>query len=134
MLETLEYLSFVVPTGYPGNVNSSNITSTSAVVSWSLLPIDQRNGIIIGYTINVTNIQSEETFQLTVFSTKVTIDMLAPFATYLVIVDAFNNVGSGPYSTPHTFRTKEDGVFTDIIFSNFFFVILRALLTLQFLH
>ena len=62
----------------------------------------------------MTDIQSEETFQLAAFSTRITIDMLAPFTTYLVVIDAFNNVGSGPYSTPHTFRTKEDGVSTPI--------------------
>ena len=85
------------------------------MVSWTPPPIGQRNGIIIGYTINVTDIQSEETFQLIAFSTRVTIDMLAPFTTYMVVIDTFNNVGSGPYSTPITFMTKEDGAFIVIM-------------------
>lgn len=129
MFETLEYLSFVVPTGYPDNVNSLHITSTTAVISWSPVPIDQQNGIIIGYTINVTDIQSEETFQLAALSTRVTLDMLAPFTTYLVVVDAFNNVGSGPSSTPHTFTTKEDGVFTVVYI---LLQLLISMLCLQF--
>ena len=81
------------------------------MITWSPPPLDQQNGLIIGYTVNVTEIQSRETFQLISFTTQITADELSPFTTYSVVIEAFTSVGSGPCSTPYTFITGEDGMF-----------------------
>ena len=88
----------------------SDITSSSAVIFWSPPPLDQQNGLIIGYTVNVTEVQSGEVFQLVSFTTQVTANELSPFTTYSVVIEAYTAVGSGPSSTPYTFMTGEDGI------------------------
>ena len=88
----------------------SGITSSSAVITWSPPPISQQNGLIILYTVNVTEVQSRETFQLDSFTTQVTTTELSPFITYSVVIEAYTAVGSGPCSTPYIFMTGEDGI------------------------
>ena len=114
MLTTSDFhisIWYTVPSGYPENIVVSSVTSSSAVIIWSPPPLDRQNGLIIGYMVNVTEIQSRETFQLISFTTQVTADELSPFTTYSVVIEAFTSVGSGPYSTPYTFITGEDGMF-----------------------
>lgn len=43
------------------------------------------------------------------FRPEVTLTDLAPFASYTVSVQAFNNAGAGPSSMPIIARTDEDG-------------------------
>ena len=100
----------IVPSGYPENIGVSNITPSSAVISWSPPPLDQQNGLIIQYTVNMTEIRSGETFQLVSFTTQITANELSPFTTYSVVIEAYTAVGSGPCSTPYTFMTGEDGI------------------------
>ena len=92
------------------NISVSGITSSSAIVTWSAPPLDQQNGLILGYTVNLTDVQTREIFQLVSFTTDVTADELSPFTTYSVVIEAFTAVGSGPCSTPYTFTTGEDGM------------------------
>ena len=99
-----------VPSGYPENIGVSGVTSSSAVINWTPPPLDQQNGLIIGYIVNMTDIQSGVTFQLVSFTTQITADNLSPFTIYSVVIEAFTAVGSGPCSTPYTFTTGEDGM------------------------
>ena len=92
------------------NIGVSGITTSSAIVTWSQPPLDQQNGLILGYTVNLTDVQTRETFQLVSFTTEVTADELSPFTTYSIIIEAFTAVGSGPCSTLYTFTTGEDGM------------------------
>ena len=44
-------LSIIEPDGAPQNVNGHNSSSTSILVTWDEVPVEQQNGIIKSYTI-----------------------------------------------------------------------------------
>ena len=71
---------------------------------------EERNGIITGYTINVTNLDNGtvEQFTTTVVS-NFTISNLRPFTTYVATISARTAIGMGPFSNVLSVQTLEDG-------------------------
>ena len=75
-------------------------------LSWILLPSQNRNGIIRGYSITVSgNGMRKEHISTT---TSLTVSSLHPFYVYQCSVAAFTNAGTGPYSGV-TVQMPEDG-------------------------
>lgn len=68
-----------------------------------------RNGIITGYIINVTTLDTGEISQYVTLGRNLTLDSLAPFSTYAFIIAARTSIGAGPFSTDLTIQTLEDG-------------------------
>ena len=60
---TYMYSSCTVPASAPVNIESSTVTSTMVEISWDPLPSEDENGIVRHYLINVTEIQTGNTFQ-----------------------------------------------------------------------
>jgi len=88
-----------------------------ALLSWDPPNFEDRNGVIIGYVINVTTIGV--TLQYTSNTVHLTLDTLSPFTTYYCIIAARTSVGTGPFSIVLTFLTHEDGRFSSQIFNPF---------------
>ena len=99
----------VAPSAAPVDLIVVTMSSTSLTLRWALPPEENRNGIISGYSINVT---SNATGDMTILSTTAntfSVTSLSPYTTYLCSVAALTSVGLGPYTIPLTVRTDEEG-------------------------
>ena len=106
---TFIIVCYTVPSGYPQNVEARAVSSRMSTLSWNPPNYEDRNGIIIGYVINVTNTRRSETLQYTSNTTALTLSTLSPYTTYYCIVAARTSVGAGPFSTVITLDTPQDG-------------------------
>ena len=80
---------------------------TSAVLSWDAPPPEDHNGIVLGYAINMTNLQSRETMELFSNSTMLTVQNLQPHTLYICVSAAVTSAGLGPVSDTLQFETLE---------------------------
>ena len=78
--------------------------------TWSSVLLEERNGIITGYVINVTAVERGEKLQLQSQYNNITISAY-PYTTYEFIIAATTVAGRGPFSTVVTARTPPDGTF-----------------------
>jgi len=83
------------------------VSSTSAVLSWDVPPPEDHNGIVLGYAINVTKLQSRETVELFSNSTMLTAQNLQPHTLYICVSAAVTSAGLGPVSEALQFETLE---------------------------
>ena len=103
-------LSLTVPSGPPLMFNAMAQSSESIILVWEPPSPEDQNGLIVGYTINITDLETGERYQCLSTSTNITIGSLTPFTTYICIIAARTNIGIGPFSTVVTVQTLEDGV------------------------
>lgn len=98
---------FIAPSGIPINLSGVNTSSTSLLISWQPLEVDDQNGIILGY--NVTYFSNDDDSVMTVTSdTMISITGLSVYTVYNVSVAAYTVVGTGP-SDSITVRTDSTG-------------------------
>ena len=98
-----------VPTSAPTMFRAITVSSTSAVLSLDALPPEDRNGIVAGYALNVTKLQSGERMELFSNSTTLTVDSLQPHTLYICVLAAVTNAGLGPVSNGIQLETLEAG-------------------------
>ena len=98
-----------VPSGPPQNFQSSEVSSRSITFTWDPPLLEDQNGVITGYIINVTEIEMEESFELFSDSESLTADFVRPFSSYLFKIAGQTAVGTGTFSDPITIMTLEDG-------------------------
>lgn len=89
----------------------TKVGSTSVEVVWSEPDSSGHNGVIRSYTVLLSEVQGETSFNLTSTSTQVTVTNLHPFYTYRISVAAVT-ISPGPYSTQVTVTTLQDGVYS----------------------
>ena len=75
---------------------------------WDPPPPDQIHGVILGYNINITELETGTPSYLISEDTEITIGPLHPHYTYNFSIVAFTHVGSGP-TTYVILRTDEAG-------------------------
>lgn len=109
LVHFLDFLISVVPSGSPENFSEVEVSSERIMLTWDPPLLQNRNGIITGYTINVTNLDTGEISQIVTSNRNLTLDSLTPFTTYTFIIAARTSVGAGPFSTELTIITLEDG-------------------------
>ena len=97
--------------------NATTTSPYSAILTWKPPPFDQQNGIITGYIISVSVLETNETFLLYSNTTYLIVTALRPFRTYICIIAAQTGVGTGPFGTQFVLNTPEDGM---KYFLNFF--------------
>jgi hypothetical protein len=92
------------------NVQSPNSVS----FSWAPPREEDRNGMIISYTINITETGSGATIQRTVSAplTTITVSSLSPFTAYFCSIAASTVAGIGPFGTFLMVNTPEDSKLT----------------------
>ena len=122
-----------VPSGAPQSFTAESTGVTTISLSWQLPLPEDRNGVIIGYTVSLSSVSSAETRRLTTTDTNLTVTSLSPYTTYECIVAAFTNIGEGPPSSIILVQTEETSRFLlsgslILIFFFFFTQILLALL------
>ena len=88
-----------------------NITSTIIHMSWEPPLSEDQNGVITGYTLNVTSLVKGETEELFTESTGYVLDPVSPYTLYSAAVAAQTDAGRGPFSASVSVQTLEDGVF-----------------------
>ena len=98
-----------MPNGYPQSFEARAVSSRRSTLSWNPPNFEDRNGIILGYTINLTNTRRNETLQYTSNTTALTLSTLSPYTTYRCTVAARTSVGTGPYTPILTLQTLQDG-------------------------
>ena len=104
------YITYVVPDGAPQNLSVLPISPFEAYAWWSPPHIENQNGIIQMYILNVTEVASGEEFQLSTYTTSITIDGLRPYHLYTCAIAAGTTVGVGPFSSIFVFLTHEYGI------------------------
>ncbi|XP_072378394.1 cell adhesion molecule Dscam1-like [Diabrotica undecimpunctata] len=109
-----------VPSGAPLDIRAEPKSSTEIVVTWEPPARESWNGNLLGYHVGYqeyTNDDSNNIAQNYIFKSvevrphfggEATLQGLAKFTTYNIVVQAYNSRGSGPASEPVTARTLED--------------------------
>ena len=87
------------------------LDSTRVYLSWDPPPPDEINGVIQGYRINITELDTGDMLQHTAEGegTNTTIGSLHPHYTYNFTIAAFTLIGNGP-TTYVVIRTAEAGI------------------------
>ena len=86
------------------------LTATSISISWEPPQPEQHNGVLMGYLVSITEIETQTVFQLSTNNTILVVSMLHPSYNYACRVAAVT-VASGPLSFPVTIQTLETGKF-----------------------
>ena len=102
-------LFYTVPNSPPQNFQGTAVSSRSISLNWDSPLLEDQNGIIIGYIINVTLVETEENFNLFSNSNNITVGLLRPYSTYRLKIAGQTVVGIGTFSVAITIRTPEDG-------------------------
>ena len=84
-------------------------SSTSLFLNWEPPELEDQNGVITGYVVNVTAVETGMNFLLTSSGPSLLADGLRPFTTYICRIAARTAVGIGPYSIAVTAVTDQDG-------------------------
>ena len=91
----------------PRNVIVVNVTSTTVHFSWQPPWSEYQNGVLTGYTLNVTSLETGETEEL---FTESTAYMLGPIDRHTLYTAAITNAGRELFSALLSVQTLEDGV------------------------
>ena len=114
---------FTVPGAPPSNTTGLTLNSTHVYLTWDPPPPDQINGIIQGYRINITELNTGPMSQFIVHDTEAVIGPLHPHYNYNFSIVAFTLVGHGP-TTYVVLRTTEAGmcIFCHKVHSKIFYL------------
>lgn len=103
------------PAGPPLNLSVRATSSTEVVVTWSPPLVDLRHGDIQGYNIGY-RIGNAGAYNFTTVpgdgedgGGEYLMGGLAKYTRYTIVVQAFNEVGTGPLTEPVSVQTLEDG-------------------------
>ena len=95
-----------------------NITSTTIYISWQPPLSEDQNGVIAGYTLNVTSPETGETEEFFTELTAYILNPVSPYTLYTAAVAAHTDAGRGPYSARISVQTGEDGMLFCTLSSN----------------
>ena len=102
-------ISPLVPSGAPQNLSGVPGVIRQIVLHWQPPLLENRNGIITGYIVNVTAMTSGEMVQLMSTTSSITVSSLSPFTVYICTIAATTRVGSGPFTDEFMVQTLEEG-------------------------
>ena len=101
-----------VPSGSPLNFSTEATAPRSLYFSWEPPLLEQQNGVIIGYTVNIV---SDDNMMFQLYSeqhaTNLSATIFKPYTVYRCAVAAITMPGTGPYSDDMVILTPEDGKF-----------------------
>ena len=89
---------FIVPSGWPNSLQVSLVNSTANNLTWNEVNCSQRNGLITGYTVMISN--SSITYNLNSTERYIIVNDLVFGTVYNISVAAVNSIGRGPFSDP----------------------------------
>ena len=91
---------FKAPSGAPVSITLIPVNSTANNLTWNEVNCSQRNGLITGYTVMISN--SSITYNLNSTERYIILNDLVFGTVYNISVAAVNSVGRGPFSDPIT--------------------------------
>ena len=94
----LYFIFSIVPNGWPKSLQVSLVNSTANNVTWNEVNCSQRNGLITGYTVVISN--SSIAYNLNSTQRYIILNDLEFGTVYNISVAAINTVGRGPFSDP----------------------------------
>ena len=97
------------PSSPPSNYTAVSLSSRSILLTWDAPPVEGQNGIITGYTVNKTELETGEVSAMFTESHNLTLHSLQPFTTYGFLVSAQTVAGRGPTSHFLFVTTHEEG-------------------------
>ncbi len=97
-----------MPSNPPENFVGEAISSVSISLSWTPPDVVDLNGILRGFHIDVTEVETNKNYTLQVQGTQHLVTFLHPYYTYQFTIAAIT-VGTGSPSDVITVRTQEDG-------------------------
>lgn len=97
------------PSVAPVGLSIISQSSNSLTLHWSPPPAEGQNGLINGYSINVTSSATGEVVLLNSTEDFISVASLSPYTTYLCSVAAQTVIGLGPYTSPLAVTTDEEG-------------------------
>ena len=100
-----------VPSSPPSNYTAVALSSRSILLTWDAPPVEGQNGIITGYIVNITKLETGEVSTMFTESHNLTLYSLQPFTTYGFLVSAQTVAGSGPATLFVSVTTHEEGRF-----------------------
>ena len=92
----------------PRNVTGVVLSSSTISLNWDPPAVEDQNGIIRYYIVNVTEVPTGSIFQLTANGTALSVSLLHPSYVYKITVSAVT-IRPGPFSTNIKLRTSEEG-------------------------
>ena len=101
-----------VPSGPPLNFSTEATTPRTLYFSWEPPLLEQQNGVIIGYTLNIVSDDSGMMFQLypDQHAMNLSATIFKPYTVYRCAVAAITTPGTGPYSDYVVTLTPEDSM------------------------
>uniref|UniRef100_A0A1X7V511 Fibronectin type-III domain-containing protein n=1 Tax=Amphimedon queenslandica TaxID=400682 RepID=A0A1X7V511_AMPQE len=88
----------IIPSGWPSSIQVLQVNSTANRFTWNEVNCSQRNGLITGYTVIISN--SSITYNLTSTERYIILNDLVFGTEYNISVAAINSIGRGPFSDP----------------------------------
>jgi len=96
----------------------SPVRSTSITLSWLPVLPELQNGVVIGYTLELTELSANELTEYNTTTTTLTVSNLHPYYEYAARVAAFTENGVGPFSDTFTQTTAQDGKYLHTYFAH----------------
>lgn len=109
MLFSLFFIVYLAPDGSPQNATVTVLDSRRVEFEWLPPSTEEVNGVIIGFIIRVAGQDSDEVVELQTNETKIIMERLHPFYSYLFTVAARTEVGTGPFSSTISFQLPTAG-------------------------
>ena len=100
---------YTAPSYPPSNYTAVALSSRSILLTWNAPPAEGQNGIITGYTINITELETGDVSTMFTESHNLTLYSLQPFTTYGSLVSAQTVAGRGPATHFLSVTTHEEG-------------------------
>ena len=102
---------FIAPASPPLNMSIEVVSSNSISVTWAAPLVEDQNGIITLYSIQIFSTVTNETtlYQREAHHSQLVIESLHPYYEYDVSIAA-ETVDVGPFSTPQGVITLEDSM------------------------
>ena len=92
------FIFLVGPGGWPSLILASPVNLTANNLTWNEVDCSQRNGLITGYIVIISN--SSIIYNLNSTERYIILNDLVFGAVYNISVAAVNSVGRGPFSDP----------------------------------
>ena len=99
-------LFLAVPRSGPQNISVIPQSATSAEINWNPPLLEDQNGIIVSYTLIVSEMDTGGETELRTENTSVVAVDLHPFSIYQIIIAA-ETIGLGNFSNPVSFQMPE---------------------------
>ena len=103
-------LTPTAPNSPPRNYAGVALSSHSILLTWDPPPAEEQNGIITGYLVNITELETGESSTMFTESNNLTLYSLQPFSTYGFLVSAQTVAGRGPTTRLLSVTTQEEGL------------------------